>query len=641
MADDGTVTITVAQRDSADGEFGEAAEVDPDTPFTFKNIYEGEKPPVTPTSVSLSGTVKAEGAPMLSGQFAYGLYKANEAGTTSEPIVEAKTNSESGTTSPLNFSEISFDTAGTYYYVMQPKSESGDGWTVDGTKYLVTITVEAGEDGALTATVTYQKINADGTLGDPSETTPIWTNVYEEPPVTHNGTWSPDATVNTENGEMKSNEFTFAIYESDEDGKQGDLVQSSENDQSGVSSTIPFDKITKDPGDYYYLVKQTTTASDGVTLDTSEYLVHVHVADDGTVDVTITKDSEPANSIVFTNIYPEEKHVTPTSAALSGTVKGQGGSMTAGQFAYGLYAADANGTINGAALQTPRNAEGTTSPLDFGQVSFNKAGTYYYVMQPESTSKDGWTVDGTKYLVTITVTEGEDGTLSATVTYQKINADGSLGESSSTPPTWINIYSQTPPPVIINGTWKPSATVNTKGGSMGANDFEFTIYESDPSGTQGSKIQSSKNAQGGITSSIPFDEITKEPGDYYYLVKQTTTASDGVTLDTTEYLVHVNVADDGTVTVTITRKGPGEAEFTTEVDSMVFTNVYSQTPPVQPPSVVTTKTVTTTPKTTVKIIGLPLTGDTLGAWQTMAALAVIASIGFAAVARRRGHKSQA
>ena len=81
--------------------------------------------------------------------------------------------------------------------------------------------------------------------------------------------------------------------------------------------------------------------------------------------------------------------------------------------------------------------------------------------------------------------------------------------------------------------------------------FDFGVYASDSTGTQGAQAGTAKSA----TDSAPgilFDPIQiPVPGTYHYLVKETSAGGSGWTADTTQYLVEATVADiAGTLTVT-------------------------------------------------------------------------------------------
>jgi len=97
-----------------------------------------------------------------------------------------------------------------------------------------------------------------------------------------------------------------------------------------------------------------------------------------------------------------------------------------------------------------------------------------------------------------------------------------------------------------------SKTVNA--GAPAPWAFDFGVFASDITGTQGTQLGTAQAA----TDSAPgilFDPIQiPATGIYYYLVKEISTGGSGWTADTTEYLVEATVADNaGTLAVTQTR----------------------------------------------------------------------------------------
>ena len=89
-------------------------------------------------------------------------------------------------------------------------------------------------------------------------------------------------------------------------------------------------------------------------------------------------------------------------------------------------------------------------------------------------------------------------------------------------------------------------------------DFSFTADESttaakkDHPGIAAQQItvkaQSGGHAYGSLAMSDVFNDVTKFPhaGEYVYKVEETTTGTDNLTVDTSEYTVHIYVANNGT-----------------------------------------------------------------------------------------------
>jgi pilin isopeptide linkage protein len=116
-------------------------------------------------------------------------------------------------------------------------------------------------------------------------------------------------------------------------------------------------------------------------------------------------------------------------------VKGQknvtGGTLTAGQFSFGIY--DSCSDVTPIATATNDAAGVITFPAE----SFTTAGTYTRYLKETSTSGSGWSTDTGCNPVTITVTDNGLGALTATVT---------------TPKAFMNNYSVTSTTATLTAT---------------------------------------------------------------------------------------------------------------------------------------------------------------------------------------------
>ena len=118
--------------------FGEAAQL------CFRNVYDPKD-----ASVSLEGKKELQDAELTEGMFSFKLYGANEQFEMQGEAIQTVRNNAEGT---FPFDDLSYDTAGVYYYVvLEDTSEQAEGIVYDSTVYGVTVTVTDDGNGKLTA----------------------------------------------------------------------------------------------------------------------------------------------------------------------------------------------------------------------------------------------------------------------------------------------------------------------------------------------------------------------------------------------------------------------------------------------------------------------------------------------------------
>ena len=228
----------------------------------------------------------------------------------------------------------------------------------------------------------------------------------------------------------------------------------------------------------------------------------------------------------FTNIYDPQD----AEAVIGGDKDLSGRAMTAGEFTFHLYETGSGFTIaeDARPLQTTTNtdADGT---FRFEKLTFDTAGPHYYVVKEDDSAKlGGITYDDTEYHVTIMVSD-QNGVLEAVSAVT--NAAGEIADIK-----FNNTYK------ADKATVKLSGEKAFSGGNLTAGAFTFELYDM----TEGvSLIQSVKNDDSG---KFTFDSLTFEKeGTWNYVVKEdSTNPVAGVTYDTTEYQVTIQVEDNGT-----------------------------------------------------------------------------------------------
>lgn len=141
--------------------------------------------------------------------------------------------------------------------------------------------------------------------------------------------------------------------------------------------------------------------------------------------------------------------------------------------------------------------------------------------------------------------------------------------------TFTNTYASQPALVTLN------ATKTALGKDMEPEQFSFVIYNADESGEpDGVPIRTGTNISGGdssdmlFTPGVPF-EYTQAGGPYYYLMEETGSDGAGWTLSKRQYLIRVDVTDDGegnlSAAVTWGSKTPEDGAFPDEAEWEAYT----------------------------------------------------------------------
>ena len=225
---------------------------------------------------------------------------------------------------------------------------------------------------------------------------------------------------------------------------------------------------------------------------------------------------------------------TPVNAQIQAIKKLTGRVMKAGEFEFDLFD-DKTGKV----------VETVTNDVDgniiFAELTFDKAGTYNYhiVEKKANTTEKGVTYDANPVGVTVTVTADAEGKLSAAVAYE--NDDK----------TFENTYAaeKTSAPIEV--------TKALTGRTLKADEFEFVLKND----ADGSEVQKVKNTADGKVKFSPIDYTAA--GTYNYTIVETNAGQtiDGVTYDSLEVKVTVEVTDDGEGKLTANVTYPADKEF--------------------------------------------------------------------------------
>ena len=376
---------------------------------------------------------------------------------------------------------------------------------------------------------------------------------------------------------IHAGEFSFTITAVDEAPMTGITQTVSTKDAASGTDTISFGNTTyMKEGIYRYLITENAGTNPSVAYDK-------HVIE---VIVTVTKNSE--NKLVaateyfvkenaeaagtkeenpaFENLYtePTATRFTPeVSKHLVDVTDGTEADRAFGNdiFTFNLYKAKADGTIEGAVIDTV-NTSAEDKALAVKKLTFQAIeladdlayGTdktdFYYVIKEVKGDNPSITYDETAILVHAEVTKNADNKLEVKVTYSR-------GEESSGDGLEVkNIYTKPQPAkYVIEFTKKyfdiTSGTETAK--NFGSEIFNFSLYESNENGEQiGEPIEESTTNGSTISSQdLAFAEREYnqdiEPGQtvtQYYLIKEKKGANYSIGYDTKGILVKVTLTKD-------------------------------------------------------------------------------------------------
>ena len=223
-----------------------------------------------------------------------------------------------------------------------------------------------------------------------------------------------------------------------------------------------------------------------------------------------------------------------TKAQIQAIKKLTGRAMKAGEFEFDLFDDKTNKVVE----TVTNDADGN---INFAELTFDKAGTYNYhiVEKKANTTEKGVTYDANPVGVTVTVTADAEGKLSAAVAYE--NDDK----------TFENTYAaeKTSAPIEV--------TKALTGRTLKADEFEFVLKND----ADGSEVQKVKNTADGKVTFSPIDYTAA--GTYKYTIVETNAGQtiDGVTYDSLEVKVTVEVTDDGEGKLTANVTYPADKEF--------------------------------------------------------------------------------
>lgn len=347
-----------------------------------------------------------------------------------------------------------------------------------------------------------------------------------------------------------SDEATVAAVEDGDvvlpDNAAGITIDKDTIDKDTERHKAAFGDITiKEAGTYEFIIEEAVPEEGlaGIEYDSHRYKVTVMATKNtvtGKLDVTATYEGDST----FTNTYtPKPLKVVP-----HGTKVFEGRDVQDGDtFTFKIDAAEgmpentpmpdpATVTVSGG------NFENGSAAISFGEIAYDKEGTYEYVITEEKGSIPGVTYDKESVLMTVEVTyDKATGEFSSDVTYKK-------GEEASEKGfTFTNTYEAAPTDPVTG--FEVKKTVEASEGNtydMEARDFAFTMTAADDN-PEPDPLSGDVTVYNDANGNAVFKDglVFKTPGIYNYSVSEDDNGRGGITYDPKVYNIRVEVIDDG------------------------------------------------------------------------------------------------
>ena len=320
--------------------------------------------------------------------------------------------------------------------------------------------------------------------------------------------------------------------------------------------------------------KHTAKVTVTVTEDTAKGTLSAKVEYDNSAAEN-NSDKDVQDAAAFTNTY-KAVFDTDTTVNLNGTKKLTGKTLAASDFYFyvdpqdGAPMGDFAPTGDSAALN-PNQADGSIQLLK--NVTYTEAGDYVYIIKEQipSNKEKGMTYDESEYRITVTVTDDQQGNLTASEPKIEKKAAGAADYTEADAVVFENNYeplSITIAPLQITKVLDGDRNTPLQDGEF---SFEMSVVSADPE--DGITLPQQKIVENKADGTVPFGDITfTKVGTYKVQVKEVVPA-EADKVPGVEYDTHVR-----TTTFTVTDNDGQLAVQRSGYDgSRTFTNEYTTT----------------------------------------------------------------
>ena len=528
VTDNGDGTLTAVLVDDNGATKGQSVDL------TFTNIFA-----LNSATLTLPVTKTLTGGRPLGNEFTFYLYQT-DATFAVEGLTALQIKKNNGTTVP--FEEITYDKAGTYYYVVyEDAAQPILGVAYDPAHYQVTVEVTDGGEGSLVAEITKITKVVDTVATEASAI--AFVNAYA-PVAGDTVTVTVTKDFENETGVTLSPEnYEFGLYDA-----EGNLLVSAKTNASGVA-VLTYTTPVGFVGNVTYTVKEIVPSEKipGMSYNETGYPFAVTVEDnfDGYVTATFANGTDAAVQTV-TNTFA----LTETEVRFEATKELTGDkALNDNDYTFLLYEMDGE-TFTTEGYQPIQTKSNVGGKVTFDSITYTTVGIRRYLIVEEVGSALGVTYDANRYQITVTVTDGKDGTLHKAVSIVKVTPDG---ETTVEAIDFVNRYAPVQGDELTLNIQKEIA--NHTGVSVALSGFAFVIR--DDTNTELATVETGANGAASYTIKVPADKI----GTFTYTVTEVELAEadriPGMTYNTQPVEVKIQVVDnkDGTVTATFIKEG--------------------------------------------------------------------------------------
>lgn len=526
----GGMTYTVSETQQPAG-FTQTAPVEGDQPTNatgtiaaggtstavFENTYKAEPTDLTGNGITLQAQKVLDGRDWRdTDSFKFDIVANDGALAPAQDASVVVTDADQNHTK--GFGNIEFTAAGTYAYTVTEDNDENPiaGIDYSGESYTVTINVVDDGQGHLTIPENGVTIQKTADQNGQSLTTPetvdgtvmAFTNIYNATQGTTNINGTKVYVNESGANPISDGKFTFqlealggydtnggvpgtyTIPASDVPMPEGVAEDTTVTTTANTAYSFSFPTIRFDSEDvdhtFEYLVTEVAGTEKGMTYSTQRYTLQIVVADredDGQMTVVATPSLTP-QQLSFTNTFD------PTDVTLTGDTAINGSKILTGRdmlqdeeytftlvpttdTANAITAGYITGiTADGLSQTVSRAVEDAETPFTFdpqGGITFNRAGTYTFIMKETTGSLGGMSYDTHECTVTVTVgLDAQNGVLTASVDYGTVGE----GDAQRDGNVFINDYTSS---MIYSTAGGIDVTKTLNGRNMRANEFTFTI----------------------------------------------------------------------------------------------------------------------------------------------------------------------
>lgn len=519
--------------------------IEPADGLVWTNTWADDTEPVLS---GLTGTKNLTGTAMAEGQFTFLIQPQGNAPMGDSMMAafngEVTQNEDGSYTAPISLlNNVTYTENGDYVYIISEVNDGQRGITYDTTKYRVTVHVDGGN-----VTTGIESTTDEAITGDTE-----WT---EAEAIVFNNSYTTSLNYNTAGGlsiiknlkghDIAADQFGFTVKAADDASRekagfkemsQNYATSASRMNGNGVStdSMSVFGDIAFTQADagktYTYTISETTGGNTdaGYTNDTRTYTVEITTADDGkgslTVTTQVTSDQGDEATYTYSNKAGTDQPAVVTfdnTYEASGEIGGEGqvsiiakkelanSTLNGDDFTFTITdeagkevasgTNDASGTITFSEIDYTKDsliADVASGAAVYSQVDGKDTYTYQYTVAETGDMPDGVSQVAASFQIQVTVTDNNDGTLSAAVTYPEGSEDGLVFRNAygSEAEAKINVAGKK----ILNvesGDNVPDIT----------HKYRFTITGADEDGNQ-APLPGNTTVANDATGSVTFGDI--------------------------------------------------------------------------------------------------------------------------------------